>query len=370
MLIQNYKRYGVTFVRGEGSYLFDDNGKKYLDMSSGIGVNSIGYAHPKWVAAVSGQAGKLAHISNLFHSQPAEELAERIAGLSEMDGVFFGNSGAEANEALIKLARKYSYDKYGRGRDKIATLKNSFHGRTITTLAATGQDKFHDYFFPFTEGFYHIDAEGEVVLEDGTAAVLIEVVQGEGGICPLEEKFLKDMQAVCKEKDILFMIDEVQTGFGRTGEWFAYQHYGLEPDAISFAKGVGGGLPIGGIAVKGELAGVFTHGTHGTTFGGNPIACAAAMATIDVIEGILGEVSEKGEALQEVHRRKFGNSRGMGLMLGCTVGEGLDELVEKLLAAGVVPLVAGNGTLRLLPPLTITMGEIEEYGEILDRVIK
>ena len=369
MLLQNYKRHDITFVSGEGNYLFDENGKKYLDMSAGVGVNSIGYTHPKWIEAVSEQAATLAHISNLFHSIPAQKLADKIAELSGLHSIFFANSGAEANEALIKLARKYAFDKYGPGRSKIATLKNSFHGRTITTLSATGQEKHHNYFFPFTDNFYHIPANENLELQEGTCAILIEVVQGEGGICPLEQDFLRQIQETCEYNDILFMIDEVQTGFGRTGEWFAYQHYGLNPHAISFAKGVGGGLPIGGIAVSKKLADVFTYGTHGSTFGGNPIACAGALAAIEVIEELLHTVKRKGARLQNIHQRKFGNTRGLGLMLGTTVGKELDSVIQQLLDLGIVTLSAGGGTLRLLPPLTITEEEIDHYEKILAKTI-
>ncbi|MDR1101741.1 MAG: acetylornithine/succinylornithine family transaminase [Clostridiales bacterium] len=367
--MNNYKRYNVTFVKGEGNYLFDDKGRKYLDMSAGIGVNSIGYAHPEWVKAVEGQAQTLAHASNLFHTQPAQKLADEIAEKTGLHSVFFANSGAEANEALIKLARKYSFDKTDSpARHKIATLSNSFHGRTVTTLSATGQDRLHKYFDPFTEGFYHIEPNKKLELQGETCAVLIEVVQGEGGIKPLEPEFLREIQKKCADNDILFLIDEIQTGFGRCGEWFAYQNYGLTPDAISFAKGVGGGLPIGGIVAREGLKDVLSYGTHGSTFGGNPIACAGALATIEVISRLLPGIKSKGERLKLILNKKFGNSRGLGLMLGATIGDNLDDIITQLLESGIVPLTAGGGTLRLLPPLTITEKEIDEFEKKLAEI--
>jgi len=369
MLMQNYVQYDITIVSGKGSYLFDQDGKKYLDMYSGIGVNLIGHTHPNWVKAVCDQAAQLEHTSNRVRTIPAQKYAEKVAEISGLHSIYLTNAGAESNESLIKIARKYAFDKYGKRNGKIATLENSFHGKTITTLSATGQDEYQNYFFPFTEGFYHIPINSELKLQDDTIAVLIEVVQGLGGITLLEKEFLLQIQKMCNDNDIIFMIDEVQTGFGRTGKWFAHQHYGLVPDAISFAKGAGSGLPIGGIAVSEKLANVFLPiGTQGTTFGGNPIACAGALAAIDVIKELLPNVKQKGEKLQRIHRQKFGNARGLGLMIGSTIGDNVDDVVTQLIDLGVIPLTANGGTLRLLPPLTISDEEIDEYEEKLSKV--
>ena len=369
MLMQNYKQYDITFVSGKGNYLFDQNGNKYLDMFSGIGVNLIGYTHPKWVKAVCEQAAQLAHTSNRFRTLPAQKFAEKIAEKSGLHSIYLASGGAESNEALIKIARKYAFDKYGQRNGKIAALENSFHGKSVTTLSVTGLEEYRNYFFPFTDGFYHIPASGELKLQPGTIAVLIEIVQGLGGVNPLDNDFLHQIQTTCHDSDILFMIDEIQTGFGRTGEWFAYQNYGLEPDAISFAKGAGSGLPTGGIAVSEKLANVLLpQGTHGSTFGGNPIACAGALAAIEVIEELLPDVKRKGKRLQEIHRKKFGNSRGLGLLVGSTIGEKLDDVVNQLMDLNVLPLTSEGGTLRLLPPLTIRDEEIDEYEEKLAKV--
>ena len=366
MLMQNYEQYDMTIISGKGSYLFDENGKKYLDMFSGIGVNQIGHTHPKWVEAVCNQAKQLEHVSNRVRTVPSQKFAEKIAEISGMHSIYFTNSGAESNEALIKAARKYACDKYGITDGKIATLNNGFHGKTITTLAATGIDEYHRYFYPFTDGFYHIPNNGSISLQNDTIAVLVEVVQGLGGVNPLQKDFLFSLQKLCNENDILFMIDEVQTGFGRTGKWFGFQQYGLKPDAISFAKGAGSGLPMGGIAVSEKLENIFLpKGTQGTTFGGNPIACAGALAAVEILEKELPFIEEKGERLQMINRKKFGNAHGLGLMVGSVIGENVNEVVQELIKVGVIPLTANGGTLRLLPPLTISNDEIDEYEEKL-----
>lgn len=370
MLMKTYNRFPVTFVRGSGCRLYDENGKEYLDFSSGIGVNSVGHAHPKWVAAVSAQAETLAHTSNLYYSTPGQKLAEKLIVISGFSGgsVFFANSGAEANEGMIKLARKYSRDKYGDGRATIVSLKQSFHGRTVTTLAATGQDKLHKHFQPFTAGFEYApagDIEALEALGDDICAVIAEVIQGEGGVLPLSDDYLTALADLCAKRDWLLMLDEVQTGIGRTGSWFAYQGIeGLAPDAVSFAKGIGGGLPIGGFIASEKCAGVLGEGDHGSTFGGNPLCCSAALAVLEILEEELPRLAKKGERLMDGLRGIDGLSgvRGKGLMLGADINERLGtprELVLRLLDLGAVCLTAGSGALRLLPPLIISDEEIE-----------
>jgi acetylornithine/N-succinyldiaminopimelate aminotransferase len=386
MLMNTYGRFPVTFVSGKGCKLYDDNGREYIDFASGIGVNSVGHAHPEWVKAVTEQAGTLAHVSNLYHTLPAAKLAAKLVELSGLKSVFFANSGAESNEGLIKLARKYSRDKYGEGRATIVTLKQSFHGRTVTTLSATGQDVFHKNFQPFTEGFVHVPANDIAALarladyESGTAgkvcAVMLEAVQGEGGVLPLEAGYVKGVAKLCAEKDWLLLFDEVQTGIGRTGKWFGFQHYdGVTPDALSFAKGIAGGLPLGGFIAGEKCADVLQPGDHATTFGGNPIVCAAALATLRIIEGVLPSVAGKGKILMEALAKMDGlsNVRGAGLMIGATVDgakhESARALASRLLGAGLVCLTAGGDSLRLMPPLTVSEDEIEAGIGILRSTI-
>lgn len=374
MLMQTYNRFDVTFERGEGCKLFDENGKMYIDFASGIGVNSVGYAHPLWVKAVAKQAETLAHTSNLYHTRPAAELAERLAKLAGMENVFFCNSGAEANEGIIKLARKYSHDKYGSGRAVIATLKQSFHGRTVTTLSATGQDNFHKHFFPFTEGFVYAppnDIDALKALGNDVCAVMLEVVQGEGGVFPLDSGYLKAVSELCRERDWLLLIDEVQTGIGRCGTWFAYQQAGILPDAVSFAKGIAGGLPFGGFMAGIKCRNVLGAGDHATTFGGNPICAAAAMATLDILTDVLPDVQAKGDYIKSQLKELKGvrDVRGLGLMLGIVTDGNPRETVCKLLDAGLITLTAGTNVVRLLPPLIITMDEIDMGLEILKGVL-
>ena len=283
-VMQTYGRFDVDIDHGTGATLYDLAGREYIDFTSGIGVCSIGYANPKWADAVAAQAAKLGHVSNLFYTQPCAKLAEQLCTRAGMAAAFFANSGAESNEGVIKLARKYSFDKYGKGRGTIITLKNSFHGRTITTLTATGQDVFHNYFFPFDEGFRYaragsMDSVQEVAGHD-VCAVMLELVQGEGGVLPMEPDFVHDLAVLCAERDWLLLVDEVQTGIGRTGTLFAFQQYGILPDAVSFAKGIAGGLPMGGFLASDRTRAVLGPGTHATTFGGNPLACAAAIAVL------------------------------------------------------------------------------------------
>ena len=377
--LQTYGRFDVDIDHGQGATLWDLSGCKYIDFTSGIGVCSVGYGNPRWAQAIYDQAMKLGHISNLFYSQPYAELADALCVRSGMAAAFFGNSGAEANEGIIKLARKYSFDKYGQGRSTIITLNNSFHGRTITTLTATGQEVFHQYFFPFMEGFRYADAndlESVKAQDQGdVCAVLLELVQGEGGVLPMEQAFVTALAALCAEKDWLLLVDEVQTGIGRTGSLFAFQQYGITPDAASFAKGIAGGLPMGGFLVNEKCRDVLGPGTHASTFGGNPICSAAALTVLDILdEPTLEAVKEKGAYLRAridaMDKKSIGKSRGMGLMIGVAVQEGYTNkaLAASLMDAGLLVLTAGPA-LRLLPPLTITKEEMDAGLAIMEKTL-
>ncbi len=379
-VMQTYGRFDVAIDHGQGATLYGLDGKEYIDFSSGIGVNSLGYGNEAWVSAIVEQAVKLGHISNLFYSQPYVQLAETLVTRAGMSNVFFANSGAEANEGMIKLARKYSFDKYGKGRGTIITLKNSFHGRTVTTLSATGQDKFHDFFFPFNDGFRYaeptIDAV-EAVAGHDVCAVMLELVQGEGGVFPMDRGFIHDLAVLCAERDWLLLIDEVQTGVGRTGTLFAYQQYGILPDAVSFAKGIAGGLPFGGVMAGDKCRDVLTPGTHATTFGGNPICAAAAQAVLATLdETTLAEVKEKGQYLRDAIEGMdlpcLGWTRGLGLMIGVQVRDGFvnRDLAARLMDAGLLVLTAGNNVIRLLPPLLITHEEMKKGLKIMKETLE
>ena len=369
-VMHSYARFPVALDHGQNATLWDVNGKEFIDFTSGIGVNALGYNHPLWVKAVTDQATKLAHISNLFYTEPYAKVAQKLCTRTGMTNVFFSNSGAEANEGMIKLARKYSYDKYGKGRGTIITLNKSFHGRTITTLAATGQDKYHDYFFPFTEGFRYADANDmdsvEAVAGHDVCAVMFELIQGEGGVNPLDVEFVQKVAALCAKRDWLLLIDEVQTGVGRTGSLFAFQQFGINPDAVSFAKGIGGGLPFGGVMANEKCSQVITPGSHGTTFGGNPISAAAACQVLDLVDDeMMNAVQEKGTYLrQQIEAMDLpclGKTCGMGMMIGIEVKDGYTnrELAAKLIENGLLILTAGS-RLRMLPPLTITKEEMDK----------
>lgn len=375
-VMHTYGRFPLVIDHGTGATVYDDEGNKYIDFTSGIGVNSLGYGNEALAKAVGEQALKLAHISNLWYTEPCAALAQKLVEGSGMGGrVFFGNSGAEANEGMIKLARKYSHDKYGDGRANIITLVNSFHGRTITTLKATGQDHFHEHFMPFTEGFTYVPANDldalKAEVNDTTCAVMMELIQGEGGVLPMSPDYVTAVAEFCKEKDLLLLVDEVQTGIGRTGKLFAFQNYGIVPDVISFAKGIAGGLPMGGFMCTEALKDVMTPGTHGSTFGGNPVSAAAANVVMDTLtEDFLKEVEAKGNFIRETiaswDSDVITSVKGMGLMIGI----GLDGVVNKDLAKslmdrGLLTLTAGQNVLRLLPPLVISVAEIEEGLAIL-----
>ena len=377
-IIQTYARQPVAFVKGQGCKLWDMDGKEYIDFASGIGVLSVGHSHPVWVEAVTEQAGKLTHVCNLFYTEPGAKLAKKLCEISGLSAVFFANSGAESNEGLIKLARKYSKDKYGDGRSTIITLNGSFHGRTMAALTATAQAHFHKHFDPFMPGFRYVppnDIDALANQGDDVCAVLLEPIQGEGGVIPLDKEYIKQVAKLCEERDWLLMIDEVQTGIGRLGYWFGFQELGVKPDAISFAKGVGGGIPLGGFIVSEKLRNVLGHGTHGTTYGGNPLCAAAGLATIEILESVLPQVAEKGEymrtKIKEMNLPKVLEVRGKGLMIGIKI-DGIPpaEINGKLLQAGLVGLTAGADALRFLPPLIISMEDIDAGLAIFEKVMK
>ncbi len=379
-VMNTYGRFPIALDHGEGATLWDVEGKKYIDLTSGIGVNCMGYNNEKLINAAAEQAHRLMHVSNLFTTAPMVQAAKKLVEKTHLNGkVFFSNSGAESNEGAIKLARKYSFDKYGEGRYKIVTLINSFHGRTVTTLKATGQDRFHNYFFPFTEGFDYAEANNfdsvRARVDDMTCAVMMELVQGEGGVLPLEPEFVKQVEALCREKDLLLIIDEVQTGIGRTGSLFCFQQYGIKPDVVTMAKGLGGGLPVGAVLAAESCCDVLTPGTHATTFGGTPTVCAAANVVLDTVgDGqFLMRVREKGEYLKNgilsLGSPSIHDVRGMGLMLGVVVDEGKHSaFANKLIEKGVLALTAGKNAVRLLPPLTISKEEMDEALTIMKEV--
>ncbi|HEX3027553.1 MAG TPA: aspartate aminotransferase family protein [Clostridia bacterium] len=371
-----YTRFNVALRSGKGATAVGVDGKKYLDFGSGIGVNALGYSDEGWVRAVSGQAALLSHTSNLYYSPVQAELAGLLCSLTGFGAAFLANSGAEANEGMIKLARKYSFDRYGDGRSVVVTLKNSFHGRTVTTLSATGQEEFHRYFFPFTCGFRFAEPNdfGSVkeACKGDVCGILLEAVQGEGGVYPLDPDFVRQTAEFAKENDILLMFDEVQTGVGRTGRLFAYEHYGVSPDAISSAKALGGGLPMGAVLCSERLKEVMGPGSHGSTFGGNPIACAGAIEVLSRVSKpeFLIKVNEKAlyfrKKLAEI--KDVARIRGLGLMIGFEV-DGVDskQAAAKLSENGLLVLTAKKA-LRLLPPLVITKDEIDRGIEILKTV--
>jgi acetylornithine/N-succinyldiaminopimelate aminotransferase len=377
-LMPTYGRFQTELVEGKGVKAVDCDGKEYIDFTSGIGVNSLGFCDDKWVAAVTTQAAKLQHTSNLYYTEPMILLAERLCNLTGMGKVFFANSGAEANECAIKLARKYSADKYGAERTEVVTLVNSFHGRTITTLSATGQDVFHQHFHPFTNGFSHgvandVDSVLSKVTKN-TCAIMVEFVQGEGGVMPLEPGFVHGIADFCKQNDILFLADEVQTGIGRTGHLFAYEHFGVQPDVVTSAKGLGGGLPIGACLCTEKLGDVLGAGMHGTTYGGNPVVCAGALAVLDTVAQpeFLKEVTAKGAYFKERLLAMDGveDVRGLGMMIGIVLSEKkASEVAAACVEQGLLVLTAKT-LIRFLPPLTISKEEIDRGLAIFEKVLK
>ena len=378
-IMHTYGRFPVAIDHGEGATLYDPEGNAYIDFTSGIGVTDLGYGNTAWADAIAAQAKKLGHVSNLFYTEPAARLAEILCKRTGESCVFFANGGGEANEGMIKLARKYSFDKYGKGRATIITLNNSFHGRTITTLMATGQEVFHNYFFPFTEGFRYADANDLDSLEDAAGsdvcAVMMELVQGEGGVLPLDKEYVQAVAKLCAERDWLLLVDEVQTGVGRTGSLFAFQQYGVLPDVVSFAKGIAGGLPMSGILASEKCRNVLGPGMHATTFGSNPVCAAAGLVVQETLsDDFLQEVTAKGEylrgAIEALDLPCFGKTRGLGLMIGIEVKEGYTnkEIAGKLIENGLLVLTAGPG-MRLLPPLVISKEEMDQGVAIMKKVL-
>ena len=374
-LVNSYGRLDPVIVKGSGVYLYDQDNNKYLDFTSGIGVSSLGYGHKKWIEATSAQLGTLAHASNIFLTEPSVKLAKELTDKAGMKKIFFGNSGAEANEGAIKLARKYSFDKYGEGRSKILTLIQSFHGRTITTLKATGQDKFHKFFYPFTEGFDYVKANDindfKEKLTSDVCAIMLEAIQGEGGVIPLDKDFVQQVVKICNEKDILVIFDEVQCGIGRTGKLFGYENFGVKPDIVTVAKGLGAGLPIGGFLCNEKVQDVLNPGDHGSTFGANPVVCSGSLVVLDELcnEDSYKSISEKGayvkELVEKANNPQVVDVRGMGLMLGIKV-KCTPALVQKeCMKKGLLVLTAGKDVVRLLPPLVISKDELKQGVEII-----
>ena len=377
-MMHSYSPFELCAVSGKNAVITDIEGKQYIDFTSGIGVNCLGIADSEWADAISEQAHTLNHVSNLYYNPATVMLAKALCESSGFDKVFFGNSGAEANECAIKLARKYSFDKYGEGRNEIITLRNSFHGRTVTTLSATGQDVFHNFFFPFTEGFTYVNAgnieELKNAVNDKTCAIMVELIQGEGGLIPLNQEYVEFIRAICDEKDIVFIADEVQTGVGRTGKLYAWENFGVKPDVLTSSKGLGGGIPIGACLCTERFASVINPGQHGTTFGGNPICCAAANKVLSTItsEGFLDVVCKKAEYMRaELEKIKgIKNVRGIGLMIGADVeGATAADVVKEALKNGLMLLTAKT-SLRFLPPLTITYNEIDRGISILKNILE
>lgn len=372
-----YARFPIELVSGKGAILKDSNGKEYIDLGSGIAVNIFGVADDEWQKAVTHQLSVLPHTSNLYYSEPCSTLAELLCERTGMKKVFFSNSGAEANECAIKVARKYAFDKYGdESHSTIITLKNSFHGRTIATLKATGQDVFHTDFGPFPEGFVYAEANNfddvkKFVDTDKCIAVMMELVQGEGGVCKLDENFVKSVAELVKEKDMLLIIDEVQTGNGRTGELYAYMYYGIQPDIVTTAKGLGGGLPIGATMLGENVENVLTYGSHGSTFGGNPVSCAGACNIIKRIDDkLLNEVKEKSAYIfSELEGAKGVKSvSGLGLMIGVETEKPAKEVANACIEKGVLVLTAKT-KVRLLPSLNIDWDDLKKAIRILKEVI-
>lgn len=372
-----YGRFPVAIVSGKNAVCHDADGKRYIDFTSGIGVNALGFCDEGWISAVTWQLAKLQHISNLYYTSPCGELAELLCRRTGMKKVFFANGGAEANEGAIKCARKYSFDKYGKGRSKILTLKNSFHGRTVTTLSATGQDVFHNYFFPFTEGFEFVtpgDMEELKKNSDGACALMMELIQGEGGVLPVDAEYVKQAAEFCREKDMLLIIDEVQTGVGRTGSLYCFEQYGIEPDILTSAKGLGGGLPLAAVLFGERTENVLKPGDHATTFGGNPAACAGGVEIINRLDReFLNDVKKKGEYIRSelLKMPHVAGVSGMGLMIGIEPKDGIKpaDAVKAGLETGVLLLTA-KSKIRLLPPLSITYDEIDEGLKALEEALK
>lgn len=367
-----YKRFPIEIVSGKGSVVKDPAGKTYIDMGSGIGVTAFGIADETWQKAVTDQLSKVQHMSNLYYTSPCAELAALICQKTGMSKVFFSNSGAEANECAIKIGRKYASDKYGAGRNTIITLENSFHGRTLTTLAATGQDHYHELFQPLTPGFVSVPANKADALEDAIekynpAAVMIECIQGEGGVVPLDADYIKFVREITRKNDIIMIVDEVQTGNGRTGRLYSYMNFGIVPDVVSTAKGLGGGLPLGATLISDKCKDVLGFGDHGSTFGGNPVCCAGALSILSRIDdNLLYDVRAKSDWLFRTFSESEGieSVSGMGLMIGLKTKKPASEVVAKCMENGVLCLTAKD-KVRLLPALNISMDILKQAASII-----
>lgn len=377
-VMQSYGRYPLVMEKGNGRSCTDEDGKVYIDLGSGIGTNSLGYCDEKWADAVCAQVRTLQHTSNYYYTKVQADFAEMLCNTTGYDSVFFCNSGAEANECAIKIARKYSFDKYGKGRHNIITLVNSFHGRTMATLSATGQDVFHNYFFPFLEGFVNVTANDisdlKDKLDDTVCAVMLEYVQGEGGVNALDKDFVNAVYELCAEKDVLVIADEVQTGAGRTGKFLAGEHFAKKADITTLAKGIAGGIPMGACLTNEKCSGVLTPGTHGSTFGGNPIACAGGIAVMERVtgEGFLDEVLEKSAYIKSELEKcsEVESVSGLGLMIGITLKtKNAADVVKKALDRGLLILTAKD-KVRLLPPLTIANDELKDGLNILMEILE
>ena len=379
-----YARYDVALVSGSGVRAADPEGREYIDFTSGIGVNSLGFCEPGWVKAVQGQAEALQHVSNLFYTEPCAKAAEKLVDLTGMSSVFFSNSGAEANEGAIKAVRKYSYMKYGQDagvgfdRYRIVTLEGSFHGRTMATITATGQESFHKYFTPFLQGFDYAQTNDANSLKetvtDSTCAIMIEFIQGEGGVKDLDSSFVKEIVKLCESRDILLIADEVQTGVGRTGRFMAYEHYGVKPDIVTVAKGIGGGLPAGGVIFGEKAKNALGPGDHGSTYGGNPVVCAGMDYVLSKFMdggGFLDEITAKGDYFRKKLTAMPGveGVSGLGLMIGIDVGKkDAKMIVAEALKRGLLLLTAKD-KVRLLPPLIINKKDIDEGLAILAEAV-
>lgn len=374
-IANTYARFPIEIVDGKGSIVTDSNGKEYIDMGSGIAVNTFGIADSLWIEAVTQQLCKFQHTSNLYYSEPCAKLAKMLCERTGMKKVFFSNSGAEANECAIKAARKYAADKKGAEYNTVITLRNSFHGRTITTLAATGQDVFHQTFLPLTDGFVYakandIDDVKQKISENKVAAIMFEVVQGEGGVLPLDKDFVEELDKIAKKNDILLITDEVQIGNGRSGKLYGYMNYGITPDIISTAKGLAGGLPLGATMLGEKVENVFTPGTHGSTFGGNPVCCAGAVSILSRIDDkLLKDVQLKSDYIfKELQGAKGIKSvSGLGLMIGIETERDIKSVVNECIENGVLPLTA-KSKLRLLPALNIPQEELAGAISIIKNV--
>lgn len=382
-LMNTYNRQAVAFTHGEGVWMFDENGKRYLDALSGIAVNTLGHAHPRLVAAIAAQAGRLIHTSNIYRVREQETLSDKLAALSGMDDVFFSNSGCEANEAAIKLARLYGHQQ-GIESPAIIVMEQAFHGRTLATLSATGNRKVQAGFEPLVSGFVRVPFDDLAAIEavannnPNVVAVLFEVIQGEGGINICHNEFLQGLRKLCDAKNWLLMLDEVQSGIGRTGKWFAHQHAGIKPDVMTLAKGLGSGVPIGACLTSGKAFGVFKPGNHGSTFGGNPLACTAALTTLDVIEQdkLMANAIKQGDAIRAglaaalVGVAGIVDIRGEGLMIGVQLDRPCGELVKQAIDAGLLINVTADSVIRLLPALTFSDADSQQLVDILAALIK